>query len=105
MTVTMCMVQQGQISPEAEAALKADMTSFAADNFGAPAEIKWTAIEEGSGYTEAKPSTSIIVSMTADRALERGEREGLLRDLSDIWIRHARKTPHEIVAVIRDPEA
>lgn len=105
MIATMCMVQQGQIGAAAETAIKRDLSRFAEENFGAPAQIDWTAIPEGSGFTEAKPSTSIIVSMTADRMLERDEREALLRSLSSIWAQHADKTPHEIVAVIRDPAA
>ena len=98
-----CLVQDGQIGDETQLAIRQDLDAFAQASFGAAPAIQWLTIAEGDGFTESKPSTSVIVSLTADRALDRGRREQLLRDLSAIWIERAGKTPDEIVAVIRDP--
>lgn len=99
----MCLVQDGQIGTETQNAIRRDLAAFAQASFGAEPAIEWLTIGEGDGFTAAEPSTSVIVSLTADRALERDRREGLLRELSAIWIERAGKTPDEIVAVIRDP--
>ena len=105
MTACMCLVQEGQISADQEAALRADTSAFAEENFGTAAEINWIVVPEGSGYTEGKLSTSVIVSLTSDRSLAPSEREPLLRELGQIWERGAARGPDEVVTVIRDPES
>lgn len=105
MTACICMVQQGQISAVQEATLRERTSAFAETNFGSPAEINWVTVPEGSGYTEGKLSTSVIVGMTADRSLAPSEREPLLRELGQIWEEHAARGPDEVVTVIRDPDA
>jgi len=105
MTATMCLVQEGQLSEAQEAALREATSAFASAKFGSPAEINWITVPEGSGFTEAKPSTSVIVSLTADRSLSPSEREPLLRELGQIWERGANRGPNEVVTVIRDPDA
>ena len=99
-----CMVQDGQISAEQEAKLRAETEAFGARSFGAKPAINWITVPEGSGFTEGKPSTSVIVSMNADRPLSLEEREPLLRELGDIWIEHASRGPDEVVTVISNPK-
>ena len=105
MTACICMVQQGQINSEQEATLREQTSDFAQRYFGSPAQINWVNVPEGSGFTEGKLSTSVIVSLTADRSLAPSEREPLLRELGQIWERHAARGPDEVVTVIRDPDA
>ena len=104
MTACICMVQEGQISAEQEVALRRETSAFAQVKFGAPAEINWVTVPKGSGYTEGKLSTSVIVSMTSDRTLSPAQREPLLRELGQIWEREAARGPDEVVTVIRDPD-
>ena len=98
-----CMVQEGQISPDQEAALRRDTAGFAARHFGSEPEFNWVIVDKGNGFTEAKPSNSVIVSMNADRSLAPSSREPLLRELCEIWERGAGLSPSEVVTVIRDP--
>ncbi len=99
-----CMVQEGQVSPGQEAELRRETSAFAARHFGAEPQINWVRIAKGNGFTEAKPSNSVIVSMNADRSLAPSAREPLLRELCEIWERSAGLSPNEVVTVIRDPQ-
>ena len=101
----MCLVQEGQISAQQEANLRAAMTDYAKRSFGAEPEVSWITVAKGSGFTEAKPSNSVLVSMTADRPLVPSEREPLIRELCDIWMDKSGRDANEVVAVVRDPEA
>lgn len=100
-----CLVQEGQISAEAEAALRSDMLAFSQKHFDIAPEFNWTVVGKGNGFTEAKPSNSVIISMPADRTMPVSEREPLLRELGDIWIKHTGLTGDEVVTVITDPPA
>lgn len=104
MTETMCLVQHGQISGAQEERLRAETSAFAERHFGAPAQIDWITVPEGSGFTEGEPSTSVLVTMRSDRALSPSEREPLLCELGDIWRAHAARSPDEVVTVISDPQ-
>lgn len=99
----MCMVQESQISPETEAALKSKLTAFSDKAFGAPIEIDWIHVPKGGGFTEAKPSTSSIVSMNANKPLDQETRIALLNDICDFWMAETGCSLEEVVAVIRDP--
>ncbi|MEM8725719.1 MAG: hypothetical protein AAGE86_09385 [Pseudomonadota bacterium] len=103
MTACICMVQEGQISSEQEALLRTETSDFAQRHFGSAADINWVSVPKGSGFTEGAPSTSVIVSITADRSLSPSQREPLLRELGEIWERQADRSPDEVVTVIRDP--
>ena len=99
-----CMVQEGQIAPDQEQALRRDTADFASRHFGSAPEFNWVTVGKGNGFTEAKPSNSVIVSMNADRSLAPSSREPLLRELCEIWERGAGLSPNEVVTVIRDPQ-
>ena len=99
-----CLVQAGQISAENEAALRAGLDAFTQARFGAPVEISWTAIPQGSGFTARKPSTTSVVALRAVAPLEQPQREALLKELCDLWLRELKCSPDEVVGVISDPE-
>ena len=105
MIPTMCLVQEGQISADQQADLRSGMTEFSQRAFGAEPAINWIEVAKGSGFTEAKPSTSVLVAMTAQRPLAQSEREPLIRELCDIWMEGSGRSANEVVAVVRDPEA
>lgn len=101
----MCLVQEGQIDAQQEANLRAAMADYSKRSFGAEPAVNWITVAKGSGFTEAKPSTSVLVSMTAGRPLAPSEREPLIRELCDIWMEGSGRDANEVVAVVRDPES
>jgi len=105
MTDCTCMVQQGQITAEQQERLRAETSAFAERHFGSPGEINWVEVPEGNGYTAGTLSTSVIVSVRADRQLPPSERVPLLHELEGIWKEHAAKGSNEVVSVITDPVA
>jgi len=105
MIASMCLVQQGQISDCQQAALREAMARLAQEAFDEALEIEWIEVARGDGFTEAKPSTSAIVQMTAPRPLSPTQREPLIRKLCDLWIEGSGLSANEVVAVIRDPQS
>ena len=102
MTTCRCLVQEGQISPEQRSGLEAKLKDFST-KLGSPAEVRWGEIASGSGYTATKPSTTSVVVLTADTALEQPTRVELLHELVDFWTKGSGCTVDEITAVIGDP--
>ncbi|MEM9172101.1 MAG: hypothetical protein AAGA84_05285 [Pseudomonadota bacterium] len=99
-----CIVQAGQISADVESTLRTRLSELAINAFGEPAEVSWLVIQQGSGFTAAKPSTSSIISMTANRALPQAERAALLQTLCELWAQETEVTLDEVVGVISDPQ-
>ena len=100
-----CIVQAGQVSAETEAALRTNLSAFSERAFGEPAEIHWRAIPERSGFTAAKPSTSSIISMAANRPVPQAERAALLKEMCELWVAETKRTLDEVVGVISDPQS
>lgn len=103
MVPVMCIVQQGQVAADVESALKDAIEALSQRAFREPAEIDWIEVPEGSGFTAARPSTSIIVSLQSNKPLEHDERISLLRELCDICMDKTRCSSHNVVTSIRDP--
>jgi len=99
-----CIVQAGQVSAEVEATLRTNLSEFAERAFGEPAEINWRAIPERGGFTAAKPSTSSIISMTANKPIAQPERADLLKEMCELWVRETHRSLDEVVGVISDPQ-
>jgi len=98
-----CVVQDQQISAQSEAVLRENLSAFTTKHFGAPAEISWLRIPERSGFTAGNPSTSAIVSVRANKAVSKADREPLLRELCALWTQETKQTLNEVVGVISDP--
>ncbi len=103
MIPTRCMVQAGQIADSTEAQLREDMKAFAEKSFGSEPFIQWVVVPENSGFTAAKPSTSVIVQMMSNRPLKTPERIEMLKELCDIWIERTGKSMNEVVCAVADP--
>ena len=99
----LCVVQAGQTPDTRQAQLTEALNGFSRQNFGEPADITWMAVPEGSGFTAGEPSTSSVVSFTADQPLEQSRRIALLTALSDLWMGGTGCSHDELVAVINDP--
>lgn len=102
MTTCRCLVQEGQISPEQRTDLETRLRDFSA-KLGSPADVRWGEIANGSGYTATKPSTTSVVVLTADTAIEQPARVALLHELVDFWTKGSGCSVDEITAVIGDP--
>ena len=98
-----CLVQAGQISAANEAILRSRLNEFAQREFGAPTAIRWIVIPEKSGFTAGKPSTSSVVSLAANEALDQPRRVELLKELCDLWIAETNCSIDEVVGIISDP--
>ena len=81
MTDCICMVHEGQISDSQEAALRAVTNAISKAHFGASAAMNWVSVPKGSGFTDARPSTSVILSIRSDRLLAPSEHVPLLHEL------------------------
>ena len=99
-----CIVQAGQVPAETEAALRANLNAFAERAFGEPADINWRVVPERSGFTAAKPSTSSIISIAANRPIPQPERAALLKEMCELWVGETKRTLDEVVGVISDPQ-
>jgi len=100
-----CLVQSGQIMPAVQDALYAGLSDFAARAFGAKAEISWTVVPTGNGFTAGHPSTASVVSFRAPTPVPQSERVALLHELSRLWITTTGCKDDELVAVVSDPNA
>ena len=98
-----CLIQEGQIAHETEAALRAGLSQFTQDAFKSDAQINWIAVPKGSGFTAAAPSTSALVSMQAPAPVDQNQRAVLLNELCGMWAAETGCTRDEIVGVISDP--
>ena len=103
MTNCICVVQEGQSPDLQKDKLQDALNRFAAASFGGEAKISWIPVAPGNGFTAGEPSTSSVVSMTANEQLNPERRESLLRELVTMWTEATGCTVDEIVAVISDP--
>ncbi|MEM7097522.1 MAG: hypothetical protein AAF541_04620 [Pseudomonadota bacterium] len=99
-----CIVQEGQHPDQSKAKLQRTLNHFTKTAFAEEAQIAWIPVAGGNGFTAGEPSTSSIVSITANAPLTTDRRESLLRELVEIWTDEVRCSVDEIVAVIADPQ-
>lgn len=99
----MCLVQQGGIEPSVSGVLKTDLMELAQRAFDEESEIAWIEVGKGNGFTEAKPSTSSLVSIQANRPLPQGERIAIMKNICDFWMQRTSCSINEIVAAVSDP--
>lgn len=102
MIPVMCIVQEGQISTEAQHALMFEIGALTQRAFDAPADIDWIEVPTGSGFTAGRPSTTIVASLQANRTLHQSERACLLKQFTGICMSQTGRTADEVVTSIRD---
>ena len=98
-----CVVQEGQAPDLQKGEIQDLLNRFTSASFGQEAQIAWIPVAPGNGFTERKPSTSSVVSMTSNEPLSAERRESLLRELAGSWTDLAGCSLDEIVVVIADP--
>lgn len=103
MATCLCLIQAGQISAARQAALQREIGGMTQAKLGFTPSFRWTEIAAGSGYTAGVPSTSALVTLTADAPVEQDTREAVLHELCELWTRGAGVTINEIMAVVADP--
>jgi len=101
----LCLVQEGHIAPSVGEDLRSSLNQLAQDHLGSAAGINWVEVQAGSGFTEAKPSTSTLVSIQSDRALTQDERISIMQKICDFWMEKTDCSINEIVASVNDPAA
>lgn len=99
----MCVIQANQEPDRIRDQLESALSSFTEHSFAEPAGVNWVVVPEGNGFTAGKLSTSSVVSLRANEALDPTRRESLLRSLVDRWTEATGCSVDEIVAVISDP--
>ncbi|MCV6576668.1 MAG: hypothetical protein OIF58_13115 [Cohaesibacter sp.] len=104
MLPVMCIVQESQISGQIATALKSDINDFTLKAFGTWADIDWIEVPLGSGFTAAKPSTSLITSLYANRSMDHQERIALLYELSALCMLRTGLSENQVMTAIRDPQ-
>ena len=100
----MCLVQEGQGPDLQRTSLHELLETFAERAFGQPADVHWVAVPAGGGFTDARPSTSSVVSITSAEPVAQDTRTALLKTLCDGWMEETGCSLNEIVAVINDPQ-
>ena len=98
-----CIVQEGQSPDQNREKLLDAISGFTAKSLNEEAKIAWIQVAAGNGFTEGKPSTSSVVSLTANEPLSTIKREAFLRELVDLWTHSTGCSVDEIVAVVSDP--
>ena len=98
-----CVVQEGQSPDLHKDEIQGVINSFVTRSFSEEANIAWIPVAPGNGFTAGKPSSSSVVSITANRPLPRDRREALLRELVALWTENTDCSEDEIVAVVSDP--
>lgn len=101
----MCLVQEGQINERVASTLKSKLEDFAQKTFNAPASVNWLVVGRGNGFTEAKPSTTSLVSFQSNQALSKEDRTAMLEGICDLWMAETGCSIAEIVASVSDPQA
>lgn len=100
MIPVMCIIQEGQVSPEAEKGLKAQISSFTQRAFAVSADIDWVVVPIGCGFTAAEPSRAVNAALHPNRPLKQAERLTLLEELRDICITHTGRSVNEVMTSI-----
>ncbi len=98
-----CVVQEGQKPDARKKSIYDLLNRFSSDSFGEVAQIVWIPVAPGNGFTANKPSTSSVISITANKPLSEERRELLLRKLVHLWSAETECTIDEVVAVLADP--
>lgn len=80
-----CLIQEGQIAVAQLANLEAGLSKITQTHFAEGAEIGWTHIAQGSGFTDAKPSKSSIISMSVPADTAQETRVNVLHAICDLW--------------------
>ncbi len=80
-----CLIQAGQIAQGQQTNLEAGLEKITQTYFSDAADVGWTQIAQGSGFTDAKPSKSSIISMSVPADTAQETRVDVLRAICDLW--------------------
>lgn len=100
----MCLVQSRQFDSDKTKQLQQKIEHFAQQAFNDEVQIDWLIVPKGNGFTAAKTSNSIVISVQSNRVLPQDTREALLSELCQLWIQNTDLSAEEVVVSIRDPQ-
>lgn len=97
MTTCTCLVQEGQIKPDQRTALEKGLDEISTTYFEEPADVSWTEVTSGHGWTGGESSTTSLVAMNIPE-VPQDRRVELMTDICSLWIRETGCSINEIVA-------
>ena len=81
----LCVIQEGQGPDQQRDQLASVLSQFTEEHLGDSMNVNWLPVAAGSGFTAGKPSSSSVLSLTANEPLTQQRREQILRDLVSLW--------------------
>ena len=100
MTYCICLIQENQISESSQKTLEAGIAKIVAShNLVELGDFKWIVVPEGQGWTDAKPSTSSVVTIYTP-AIEQPVRVEVLNAICDLWTETTNCHINEIIASV-----
>lgn len=97
-----CMIQEGQTASTMKDALELGIQTILTEYFKSEVEFVWTVVASGSGFTEAKPSASSLVSMPVPADITQERRIAFLSAICEMWASTTNCHVNEVVAVARN---
>lgn len=105
MIPVLCFTHEGRLPADTTDGLGADLEAFARRSFEDEASIRWVIVPDGGGFTAGAPSTTVVVSIRANRSLDGRARTDLLLELSELCTARTGKAPSELVLSVLDTES
>ncbi len=102
MTLCGCIIQEGKIPESKIELLERGLTEISSRYFGTSADIAWTTVAPGNGWTAGEPSSTSLVVMYVPPGLDQAVRTTLLEAICDLWTGNTGCSISEIVATARD---
>lgn len=99
----LCLVQEGNIERSVVENLKVELTQLTQSALAGEPAISWIEVKRGNGFTEAKPSTSSLVSIQSNRVLSQKERISMMEKICNFWMAETYCSINDIVATVSDP--
>ena len=102
MTLCGCMVQEGNIAESQVQLLENGLGEISRQFFRTAAEVTWTTVAAGNGWTAGVPSSTSLVVMYVPQGLDQKRRTTVLKAICDLWTDTTGCSISEIVATDRD---
>ena len=100
-----CLIQEGSPADERSGDLQRCLAQHHADHYpGELARVDFRSVPAGTMFTEGRPSTSSIITVSVAHQTTLEERERYMRGICDLWTDITGCTNHEIVVAVTETE-